>query len=73
MSSQKFQIPFDNIIAKFSRKYISSLEPLKAQMLYALNSKSLRINGSKYGSAKTMACKVGGLLGLDDLSRTDLS
>ena len=39
-------------------------------MPHALNSKTLRAHGIKDGSAKTMACKAGGLLGLRDLSRT---
>ena len=39
-------------------------------MPHALNSKTLRTNGIKDGSAKTMACKAGGLLDLRDLSRT---
>ena len=62
--------PFRQHHRKLSRKHVSSLAPLKAQMPHALNSQTLRTSGIKDGSVKTMACKAGGLLGLRDLSRT---
>ena len=54
---------------QLSRKHGSNLEVLDASKPHALNSQTLRTNGVKDGSAKTMACKAGGLLGLRDLSR----
>ena len=51
------QIPFTSAIDSF-------LELLKAQMPHALNSKTLKTNRIKDGSAKTIACKAAGLLGL---------
>ena len=55
---------------QLSRKHVSSLELFKAQMPHALNSKTPRTIGIEDGSAKTMACKAGGLLGFRALSRT---
>ena len=60
MTSSRPKFPSPTLSPAFA-KHVSSLEPLKGQMPHALNSKTLRAHGIKDGSAKTMACKAGGL------------
>ena len=67
-SSRNSQIPFASTIASFMFPALNSYKH-KCRMP-STTPKTLRTKGIKDRSAKTMACKAGGLLGLRDLSRT---